>query len=190
MGHSTSTTAPSEVGPGAAHARALPGYTLVELIIVVALIGVLAAIGISQLSGFSAIGQDRQAQATAVDVIGAEESLFSITGSFSASPQSLSGRLPQVSFLGPTTPSTGPQQASVALSPDGETVAVAVAGYGGDCWLLQRQFASTGAQAALYALEQAPAPSCTAASALPSALSAPSASTGTSWSAPYIVQSS
>lgn len=65
--------------------RGKKGFTLVELMIVIAIIGILAAIAIPQFSAYKKRASDQRALAQVKDMAAAEESYFAENGRYTTS---------------------------------------------------------------------------------------------------------
>ena len=69
------------------------GFTLIELMIVISIVGILAAIGIEKYTAFLNEAKRSEAMAAIDTLWGAEEALFAETGHYTASFNDLSFRL-------------------------------------------------------------------------------------------------
>lgn len=76
------------------------GFTLVELLVTVAILGVLSAIAIPQYSGYKAAARDQEANVTMRRVITAQEAYFLEHSSYvSCDETTCSALLPEVGFI-------------------------------------------------------------------------------------------
>jgi prepilin-type N-terminal cleavage/methylation domain-containing protein len=180
--------------------RRSTAFTLLESLIVLALISILLLAVTVNFSGESAQGPDRQAQATASDALTTEYNWTSSNGTilFTPSTAALALITPDIDFVAGTAPSTNSTTASVAVA-TGTTncpqdcVAVAVDAATTStappttCWYLVRNAAAPLSEdTTIYAYNIATTTTnCTGAEGLALVTLAPSSSTGASQAHPY-----
>lgn len=181
------TTARRHPGPtvsGLTLARRRPaGFTLIEVIVVIVLIGALLAVVIPRLGNGTGAATDASAQTTAEAALDAVVVNHSRTGTLAADPATLATIQPEITYKASSVASTAPTDASVAAA--GEVVGVAVAA-GAACWFVRHDFAAAPGNPTVThaARPSGPTPACTGAAAL---AVAPTAGRGASWSRPVLV---
>lgn len=123
-----------------ASSRARRGFSLAELAVVLTITAVLIAIAIPLLRTPQASTQDRTAQASLMLAYEAARIVSRANGGFTGDPQALRQHTPEITYLGPTNPSTGPKAVSIAVSdaptPRTARLGLAALSESGTCWLM------------------------------------------------------
>ena len=93
--------------------RSEDGFTLIELMVVVGILGVILVMATSTFAGVKSRAQDSAAKATAATALETGRIVFTDTASYaSVFPDNLTAAEPSLSFVNEVTNSSGPNNAS------------------------------------------------------------------------------
>lgn len=115
-------------------------FSMIEVAVVVAIVSILMAIAIPLLSGPSDSGSNRTAQAAIMLAYESQRIAYKSSGGYTSSAYVLEEHAPEVTFNGPSTPSTSPMTVSVAVQTGVDDqdamVGMAALSNSGVCWML------------------------------------------------------
>lgn len=144
------------------------GFTLLEVLIIFAVVGMLAAISFKTTDMIGDALRDRQAQQAEAFVVGAQQTRYETFGSYASTPTAVGNLLNGLTVVEGSSPSTGP---SVVSTTDGTVdgvyvVAAAVSSDTGSCFIWRAAPPTDTAEDVRLAFKAGEFSECTAAFAL------------------------